>query len=88
MKGIKLSPKLIIGILLALFFGIALYFRVYFPYEQVFGSAWVKNTGIDAYYYMRLADNLARALVGPCYCLAELKAADLYRTVRDELDGQ
>jgi Mg-chelatase subunit ChlD len=34
-----------------------------------------------------LARNLARALVGPCYCLAELKAAELYRTVRDELNG-
>lgn len=35
-----------------------------------------------------LARNLAQALGGPCYCLAELKAAELYRTVRDELDGQ
>jgi hypothetical protein len=35
-----------------------------------------------------LARNLAEALGGPCYCLAELKAAELYRTVRDELEGQ
>jgi magnesium chelatase subunit D len=35
-----------------------------------------------------LARNLALALDGPCYCLAELKAAELYRTVREELDGQ
>lgn len=35
-----------------------------------------------------LAQNLARALGGPCYCLAELKAAALYRTVREELEGQ
>jgi Mg-chelatase subunit ChlD len=35
-----------------------------------------------------LAQNLARALGGPCYCLAELKAAELYRTVRQELEGQ
>ena len=35
-----------------------------------------------------LAHNLAHALAGPCYCLAELRAADLYRTVREELDGQ
>ncbi len=35
-----------------------------------------------------LAQNLAHALGGPCYCLAELKAAELYRTVREELDGQ
>ena len=24
----------------------------------------------------------------PCYCLAELRAAELYRTVRDELESQ
>jgi Mg-chelatase subunit ChlD len=35
-----------------------------------------------------LAANLAHALGGPCYCLAELRAAELYRTVREELDGQ
>ena len=35
-----------------------------------------------------LARNLARALGGPCYCLAELRAAELYRTVREELEGQ
>mgnify|MGYP003572732298 FL=1 len=35
-----------------------------------------------------LAANLARALEGPCYCLAELRAKELYRTVREELDGQ
>ncbi len=35
-----------------------------------------------------LAADLARALDGPCYCLAELRAAELYRTVRDELDGK
>jgi Mg-chelatase subunit ChlD len=35
-----------------------------------------------------LAANLARYLGGPCYCLAELRARELYRTVRDELDGK
>jgi Mg-chelatase subunit ChlD len=34
-----------------------------------------------------LADNLAQALGGPCYCLAEIRATELYRTVREELDG-
>jgi len=33
-----------------------------------------------------LAQQLARALGAPCYCLAELKAAELVRTVRVELD--
>jgi Mg-chelatase subunit ChlD len=35
-----------------------------------------------------LADNLAQALGGPCYCLGDLKAAELYRTVREELEEQ
>jgi Mg-chelatase subunit ChlD len=35
-----------------------------------------------------LAAELARALESPCYCLAELRATELYRTVREELDGQ
>ena len=35
-----------------------------------------------------LATNLAQALGGPCYCLAELRATELYRTVRNALDGQ
>ena len=35
-----------------------------------------------------LAADLAQALGGPCYCLAELKASELYRTVRVELEGQ
>ncbi|MBA7505293.1 hypothetical protein ES706_03959 [subsurface metagenome] len=54
----KLSPRLLIGIIVALFFGVALYFRVCLPYDQVFGSEWVKLTGVDAYYHMRLVDNL------------------------------
>jgi Mg-chelatase subunit ChlD len=35
-----------------------------------------------------LAKNLAHMLGGACYCLAELKAAELVRTVRDELESQ
>ncbi len=35
-----------------------------------------------------LAQKLANALGGPCYCLADLRASELYRTVRTELDMQ
>jgi magnesium chelatase subunit D len=41
-----------------------------------------------AAYDRGLADNLAKVLKGPCYCLVDLKAAELYQTVRDELEGQ
>ncbi|HSJ58766.1 MAG TPA: VWA domain-containing protein [Anaerolineae bacterium] len=35
-----------------------------------------------------LADSLAQTMGAPCYCLAELKATELYRTVREELEAQ
>ena len=58
MKIGKLSPKLLIGILVAVFFGISLVFRVALPYDQVFVGDWIKFTSNDAYFYMRLVDNL------------------------------
>jgi len=54
----KFSPQLLVSIILAVFFGIALYLRVYLPYDQVFVGDWIKFTGVDAYYHMRLVDNL------------------------------
>jgi len=56
----KLSPKLLAGIILAVIFGIALYIRVCLPYDQVFSGDWIKFTGVDAYYHMRLVDNLVQ----------------------------
>ncbi len=58
MKVSQVRSKLIMGIILALFFGVALYLRVYFPYDKVFVGDWIKFTGNDAYYHMRLVDNL------------------------------
>jgi hypothetical protein len=42
MDRIRLSPRLAIGIIIALFFGVALYLRVCLPYNQVFAGDWVK----------------------------------------------
>jgi len=39
---------------------IAFYIRVALPYAAVFAGQWIKLTGIDAYYYMRLVDSLVR----------------------------
>jgi len=58
-KDNRLRQKIITGALLALFLGIALYFRIAFPYHLVFGSEQVKFTGIDAWYHIRIVDNLA-----------------------------
>ncbi len=54
----RLSPKLLIGIILALLFATSLCLRVYLPYDKVFSGDWIKFTGVDAYYHMRLVDNL------------------------------
>jgi len=58
MERFKLSPKLFIGILIAIFFGISLIFRVFLPYDQIFVGDWIKFSSIDGYFYMRLVDSL------------------------------
>ena len=60
MSQYKPSPKIVLGVIIALFFGVALFFRIALPYEQVFGGDWVKFTGVDAYYFMRQVDNLVQ----------------------------
>jgi dolichyl-diphosphooligosaccharide--protein glycosyltransferase len=54
----RFPSGLIAGIIVALFFGIALYLRIALPYDQVFVGDWIKFTGTDAYYHMRIVDNL------------------------------
>ena len=56
MKSLKINPKLLIGILIAAFFGISLIFRILLPYNQVFVGDWIKFTSNDAYYHMRMID--------------------------------
>ncbi|MFA5079956.1 MAG: STT3 domain-containing protein, partial [Dehalococcoidia bacterium] len=50
----------IVFFLLIAIITLALWLRVALPYSQVFARDWVKMTGVDAYYYMRLVDNLMR----------------------------
>ena len=56
-KG-KVPPVAIVGIILFILCGISLYIRIALPYDQVFvnGSVWFRGT--DAWYHMRLVDNL------------------------------
>lgn len=58
MGQIRFSANLVTGIVLAVFLGIALYLRVYLPYDNVFSGDWINFTSVDAYYHMRLVDNL------------------------------
>jgi len=72
MDKYKISPKVIVGVLIAIFFGISLLFRVSLPYDQVFSGEWIKFTSIDAYYYMHLVDNLS-------FNFPDITSIDLFR---------
>jgi len=48
-------PLLIAGI-----FAVALFFRTYFPYPNVFANGWVNYQETDCYYNMRVITNLAQ----------------------------
>ncbi len=67
MRQSRLSPKLLAGIIVALFFGVAHILRVYLPYNQVFSGDWIKFTGVDAYYHMRIVDNLVYNFPHHCF---------------------
>ncbi len=53
---LKDPSKLVIGILIALFFGLAIFVRTYYTYHAVFVGNWIKFTTNDAYYQMRIVD--------------------------------
>ena len=48
------------GFILALILGIAFFFRVYFPYDNVFAGDWVRFQQNDPWYHMRLVENLVQ----------------------------
>ena len=59
MTKFRFSPALLVVLLLIIFFGVSLFFRIYQPYNQIFVDDQIKYTHNDAYYYMRLVDNAA-----------------------------
>jgi oligosaccharyl transferase (archaeosortase A-associated) len=59
MEKTTLVQRVVIGIAIAAFFAAALYLRIAFSYDVVFGGEWVKFTGVDAYWHVRIVDNLA-----------------------------
>ena len=54
------NQDVICAALLALAFLASLALRVAVPWDQVFTDGWIKFTDNDAYFYMRLLDNLSR----------------------------
>jgi dolichyl-diphosphooligosaccharide--protein glycosyltransferase len=57
-KNTRSRTWLFVGLLLTLFFAVALFLRVYPSYSQVFTPNWIKFTGNDAYFQMRLVDSM------------------------------
>jgi asparagine N-glycosylation enzyme membrane subunit Stt3 len=54
----RLPPIVIVGIILAVLFGISLYIRIYLSYDQIFVNDWVWFRETDAYYHIRNIESL------------------------------
>ena len=50
---------IICAVLLVLIFALSLSLRIAVPWDHVFMAQWIKCTSNDAYFYMRLLDNLS-----------------------------
>ncbi|MBI2869873.1 MAG: oligosaccharyl transferase, archaeosortase A system-associated [Chloroflexi bacterium] len=48
------------GAVLLVLAGMSLFLRVFFSFDQVIAEEWVKFSGVDAYWHMRIIDNLVR----------------------------
>jgi len=59
MEKSTLLQRVVVGIAIASLFAVALYLRIAFSHDVVFGGEWVKFTGVDAYWHIRIVDNLA-----------------------------
>lgn len=58
MKVGRISGGYLSLLVVAAIFCIAFFIRAYFPADRILGSEWVKFSGTDAYYHMRLVDNI------------------------------
>ncbi len=55
---IRASTRARYGLGIALAFGVAFFFRVYFPYHNVFAGDWVRFQETDAWLHMEVVENL------------------------------
>jgi len=58
--GILASTRAKWGLGIAAAFGLAFFFRVYFPYDNVFAGDWVRFQETDAWLHMEVVENLVR----------------------------
>jgi oligosaccharyl transferase (archaeosortase A-associated) len=57
-KKRRLPPVVIVGIILAVICGISVYLRIVLPHDKIFVGDWVWFRGTDAWYHMRLIENI------------------------------
>lgn len=53
-------PRLTVAFLVALCVAGALLLLIYLPYDKIFSGDFIKFSGADVYYHMRLVDNLVQ----------------------------
>ncbi len=58
--GARVSPRAAVGVALLIIFGVALWLRIGPPYDAVFVGDWVRFSGHDPWYHMRLVENLVQ----------------------------
>ncbi|MFC2068061.1 oligosaccharyl transferase, archaeosortase A system-associated [Chloroflexota bacterium] len=58
MTCIRYSPTFITCIIITIFIGISVYFRIILPYDKVFSGELVIFSEVDAYYHIRLVENM------------------------------
>ena len=56
--GARLSTRVKYGLIFVAIFGIALSLRIWLPYDGVFTDDWVRFSGNDPWYHLRLVQNL------------------------------
>ncbi|WP_460918142.1 hypothetical protein, partial [Staphylococcus aureus] len=54
----KIALRILEGLILAGLFGVALWYHLVPAWDQIFTAEGVKFAGVDAYYHMRILDNL------------------------------
>lgn len=56
----KIPSWVVVLFLLICIVAVALWLRIGLPFNQVFVGDWIKMTGVDTYYYMRMVDNIVK----------------------------
>ena len=59
---IRTHPGAVTALALAAICGVALFLRVYYPFDNVFVDDWVRFQGTDPWYHIRHIENLVHKI--------------------------